>query len=83
MCICDFFFVSYVALRKVPPTGPRAFQRLHTALKKYTPWQILIGALTTLYAAHHADLLVGLTPAEPEKKMVLDFFLNSLFRDYS
>ncbi|KAF9953495.1 hypothetical protein BGZ70_000223 [Mortierella alpina] len=59
----------YVALRKVPPTGPRAFQRLHNALKKYTPWQILIGALTTLYAAHHADLFVGLTPAEPEKKM--------------
>ncbi|KAI1315745.1 hypothetical protein EDD11_000395 [Mortierella claussenii] len=53
----------------MPSTGPRPFQRLHNLLKKYTPWQILIGALTTLYAAHHADLLLGLTPAEPEKKM--------------
>ncbi|KAF9101606.1 hypothetical protein BGX29_005458 [Mortierella sp. GBA35] len=61
--------MSYVALRKVPAAGPRPFQRLHNLLKKYTPWQILIGALTTLYAAHHADLLLGLTPAEPEKKM--------------
>ncbi|KAG0327305.1 hypothetical protein BGZ99_007900 [Dissophora globulifera] len=49
--------------------GPRPFQRLHNLLKRFTPWQILIGALTTLYAAHHADLLLGLTPAEPEKKM--------------
>lgn len=65
------FSNSYVALRKVPAAGPRPFQRLHNLLKKYTPWQILIGALTTLYAAHHADLLLGLTPAEPEKKMVL------------
>ncbi|KAF9547012.1 hypothetical protein EC957_009016 [Mortierella hygrophila] len=61
--------MSYVALRKVPAAGPRPFQKLHNLLKKYTPWQILIGALTTLYAAHHADLLLGLTPAEPEKKM--------------
>ncbi|KAF9296444.1 Alpha/Beta hydrolase protein [Linnemannia elongata] len=61
--------MSYVALRKVPATGPRPFQKLHNLLKKYTPWQILIGALTTLYAAHHADLLLSLTPAEPEKKM--------------
>ncbi|KAG0212902.1 hypothetical protein BGX28_005364 [Mortierella sp. GBA30] len=61
--------MNYIALRKVPPAGPNVFQRLHNALKKYTPWQILIGALTTLYAAHHADLLLGLTPAEPEKKM--------------
>lgn len=68
---------SYVALRKVPATGPRPFQKLHNLLKKYTPWQILIGALTTLYAAHHADLLLSLTPAEPEKKMVrTSFFLH-------
>ncbi|KAF9108308.1 hypothetical protein BGX27_008399 [Mortierella sp. AM989] len=62
-------FLSYIALRKVPPAGPRPFQRMHKFLKKFTPWQILIGALTTLYAAHHSDLLLGLTPAEPEKKM--------------
>ncbi|KAF9957918.1 hypothetical protein BGZ65_001787 [Modicella reniformis] len=62
-------FMCYVALRKIPPQGPPPFQRLHHLLKKFTPWQILIGALTTLYTAHHADLLLGLTPAEPEKKM--------------
>ncbi|KAF9398993.1 hypothetical protein BGX21_006950 [Mortierella sp. AD011] len=50
-------------------TGPRPFKGLHNFLKKFTPWQIIVGALTTLYAAHHADLLLGLTPAEPEKKM--------------
>ncbi|KAG0041755.1 hypothetical protein BGZ83_001356 [Gryganskiella cystojenkinii] len=62
-------FMSYIALRKMPAAGPGPFQRAHKFLRKYTPWQILIGALTTLYAAHHADLLLGLTPAEPEKKM--------------
>ncbi|KAG0224777.1 hypothetical protein BGX31_007858, partial [Mortierella sp. GBA43] len=59
----------YIALRKMPPQGPRPFQRMHDLLKRFTPWQLLIGALTTLYTAHHADLLLGLTPAEPEKKM--------------
>lgn len=55
----------------MPANGPRPFQRLHRFLKGYTPWQIIIGALTTVYAAHHADLLLGLTPAEEEKKMVI------------
>ncbi|KAF9583118.1 hypothetical protein BGW38_010213, partial [Lunasporangiospora selenospora] len=61
--------MSYIALRKMPAQGPRPFKSVHQFLKKYTPWQILIGALTTLYAAHHADILLGLTPAENEKKM--------------
>ncbi|KAG0345037.1 hypothetical protein BG004_004015 [Podila humilis] len=53
----------------MPASGPRPFQRLHRLLKGYTPWQIIIGALTTVYAAHHADLFLGLNPAEEEKKM--------------
>lgn len=68
---------SYIALRKMPANGPRPFQRLHRFLKGYTPWQIIIGALTTVYAAHHADLLLGLTPAEEEKKMVNIHFVNA------
>ncbi|KAF9438179.1 hypothetical protein BGZ76_009386 [Entomortierella beljakovae] len=53
----------------MPRDGPRPFRKLNEILKKYTPWQLVIGALTTIYAAHHSDLLLGLTAAEPEKKM--------------
>ncbi|KAF9163982.1 hypothetical protein DFQ26_001938 [Actinomortierella ambigua] len=60
---------NYVALRKVPKQGPKLFQRLDRILSKYTPWQILVGTFTVMYASHHADLFLGLTPAEEEKKM--------------
>ncbi|KAG8764080.1 hypothetical protein FRC12_008291, partial [Ceratobasidium sp. 428] len=47
--------------------GPRVLwiRRFNRLLARFTPWQIIVGVLSTLYAARHLDSIIGLGSPEP------------------
>ncbi|KAG9097592.1 hypothetical protein FRC06_007386 [Ceratobasidium sp. 370] len=47
--------------------GPRILwiRRLNRLLLRFTPWQIIVGVLSTLYAARNLDSIIGLGSPEP------------------
>ncbi|QRV79558.1 carbohydrate esterase family 10 protein [Ceratobasidium sp. AG-Ba] len=47
--------------------GPRILwiRRANRLLARFTPWQIIVGVLSTLYAARHLDSIIGLGSPEP------------------
>ncbi|KAA1474229.1 alpha/beta-hydrolase [Dentipellis sp. KUC8613] len=49
------------------PNGPRMFyiRRANRAIKRFTPWQIVVSTLTAVYAIRHLDKLLGLGAPEP------------------
>ncbi|EGG06792.1 hormone-sensitive lipase [Melampsora larici-populina 98AG31] len=52
-------------LRAGNPRGPPGLQHFNERLKRFTPWQIILTALTTLYGVRHWDTLLGLQAPEP------------------
>ncbi|CAE6518040.1 unnamed protein product [Rhizoctonia solani] len=47
--------------------GPRILyiRRLNRLLSRFTPWQIIVATLSTLYAGRHLDSIIGLGSPEP------------------
>ncbi|ESK96573.1 hormone-sensitive lipase [Moniliophthora roreri MCA 2997] len=48
--------------------GPPRFlslRKANSALKRYTPWQIILSTLTTVYAIRNLDKILGLSAPEP------------------
>ncbi|RPD59870.1 alpha/beta-hydrolase [Lentinus tigrinus ALCF2SS1-6] len=49
------------------PNGPRLLwiRRANKALKRFTPWQIVVSTLTGVYAVRNLDKILGLAAPEP------------------
>ncbi|ETW80598.1 Esterase/Lipase [Heterobasidion irregulare TC 32-1] len=49
------------------PTGPRVLflRRANRMLQRFTPWQIVVSTLTTVYALRNLDKILGLGAPEP------------------
>lgn len=59
------FWISRIALGN--KGGPRLFflRRLNRKLSKFTPWQIVLSTLTSIYAIKNSDAILGLQAPEP------------------
>ncbi|KAI0675288.1 alpha/beta-hydrolase [Trametes maxima] len=49
------------------PNGPKFFwlRQANRALKRFTPWQLVVSTLTGVYAARNLDKILGLAAPEP------------------
>ncbi|KAI9062923.1 alpha/beta-hydrolase [Trametes sanguinea] len=53
------------------PNGPRFLwiRRANKALRRYTPWQLIVSTLTGVYAVRNLDKILGLAAPEPLAKL--------------
>lgn len=58
------FWISRIVRGNAIPSFP-LMKRLNKALSKFTPYQIIISTLTTIYAIKNSDKILGLQAPEP------------------
>ena len=58
------FWISRI-VRGNPESRSRFVKVLNARLGRFTPWQIIISTLTTIYAIKNSDKILGLQAPEP------------------
>jgi acetyl esterase/lipase len=59
ICVALFY------IKRGPSQGPAWFRNANRTLSKYSPWQIILSTLTSLYILKHGFLLLGMNAPEP------------------